>query len=92
MRKGRGLKRAVPIVAQEELHAMPTKQLLGRLKRLRYCEDSLEGSDLLEHEVESCTGILFKSTPEWKNAYDELKRVLATREHIPAMGMVKGLV
>jgi hypothetical protein len=82
MKKRSGLRRAVQILSEKDLHGMNTRQLLGRLKRLRFCEDSFHGSDLLEHEVQSCAGILFKDTPEWKDAYKTVRRVLAGREHI----------
>jgi len=86
MTKRDPLKRQVAIVAEVKLLEMPTKQLLGRLKRLRFCEESFQGSDLTEREIEACTGILFKDTPEWKKAYEEVKRVLAMREHIRRNG------
>jgi hypothetical protein len=83
MKKGHGLQRVVPVIPEKRLFDLPTKQLLGRLKRLRFCEESFQGSDLSEEEIQSCAGILFKETPEWKTAYEAVKRVLATREHIP---------
>jgi len=83
MKKGHGLQRVVPIISEKKLLELNTKQLMGRLKKLRYCEESFEGSDLLESEVASCTGILFKNTPEWKEAYETVKRILSLREHLP---------
>ena len=82
MKKGHGLQREVPFISVDELRKQPTKQLLGRMKRLRFCEESFEGSDLLESDILNCHGILFKNTPEWKEAYQTLKFILADREHI----------
>jgi hypothetical protein len=83
MKKGNGLEREVPILTEEKMLSLSTKQLLGRLKKLRYCEESPDRSDLGEDEVKSVTGILFKDTPEWKEAYETVKRILAIREHVP---------
>ena len=74
MKKGHGLEREVPILTEEKLTALSTTQLLARLKRLHYCEESLNASDLGD-EVKSCTGILFKNTPEWKEASESLPPV-----------------
>jgi hypothetical protein len=83
MKKGHGLKRALPVVARSELALLPTGALLARLKRLHWCEDGPEGSDLLPHEIASADSrILFKSDPRWQKAYADLKDILATREHV----------
>ena len=82
MKKRSGLARELPILREEELRDMPTRQLLARLQRLRFCEESLRSSDMYEEEVRSCTGILFKDSPEWKAAYNDVKRILAGREHV----------
>jgi hypothetical protein len=34
-------------------------------------------------EAQTAGGILFKDTTEWRNAFDDLKLVLAEREHVP---------
>ena len=60
---------------------MPTKQLLGRLRRLHECQDSAALSDLGPEEVSVRKDIVFKQSPEWQAAYEQLKRVLATRQH-----------
>jgi len=78
-----GMAQAVPVFDREKLSSMSTKELLGRLERLRRCEDSLELSDMEAHEVERADGILFKDSPAWKRANRELKEILALREHIP---------
>jgi len=65
------------------LEAMSSRQLLARLARLRFCEDLSHGSDLTPAEIAASDGILFKDTAEWRAAYTDLKRVLASREHVP---------
>lgn len=75
------LKNEVPILDSAVLASMPTRQLLGRLRRLRRCEDSASVSDASPEDLARATGILFKDTPEWKTSYAELKQVLAIREH-----------
>lgn len=85
MKKGHGLQRALSPVAREELESMPTGALLARLKRLRWCEDSPEMSDLSKDERATATHlILFKTDPAWRQAYADLKDVLASREHLDA--------
>lgn len=76
-------KRAVPVLAQEALEATPTKALLGRLRRLLRCEESPEASDASPEELAQLEGIVFKNTAEWRVAHDQLKVVLASREHVP---------
>lgn len=64
----------------EELEALSTKQLLGRLKQLHQCEESLSLSD--RQSSETAGRIEFKQTPEWVTAYHEVKQVLSGREHV----------
>ncbi len=66
-----------------ELESWPTKQLLGRLKRLHQCEQSIALSDRATDDHEASGSIEFKDSAEWIAAYDQLKQVLASREHIP---------
>ncbi len=33
-------------------------------------------------EVDAVEGILFKESPEWREAYEAVKAVLSTREHV----------
>jgi hypothetical protein len=73
----------VPLATLEELRGMPTKALLARLARLRFCEPSLDASDMTPEEAQTASGILFKDSAEWKRAYDELKLILSGREHVP---------
>jgi hypothetical protein len=83
MKKGHGLKRALPVVARTDLEGLPTGALLARLKRLRWCEEGPEGSDLLPHEIQSVDGqILFKCDPRWQTAYSDVEEALATRDHV----------
>ncbi len=85
MKKGSGLNRAVSPLAQEQLESMPTGALLARLKRLRWCEDSPETSDLSEDERATAAHlILFKSDLVWRQAYADLKDILARRGHVAA--------
>jgi len=37
----------------------------------------------MPEKVTTSEGVLFKNTPEWRNAYADLKAVLGTREHVP---------
>lgn len=83
MKKRRGLDRAVAPLQRSELEALPTRALLARLRRLRWCEECPTGSDLTEEEVASAAHlILFKSDEAWRTAYSDLKDVLARREHV----------
>ena len=82
MKRGHGLDRALPPITREALEGLPTGALLARLKRLRWCEESREHSDLPDHEIGSAPDlILFKADPMWRVAYADVKAVLATREH-----------
>jgi len=64
-----------------ELEALSTKQLLGRLKQLHQCEESLDFSD---RDVADDSGrIEFKQSAEWIAAYHDVKQVLSRREHVP---------
>ncbi len=83
MKKGHGHERALPVVDRAELEQMPTGALLARLKRLRWCEEGENNSELLPHELAMVEGkILYKNDPLWKAAYSDLKAILATREHV----------
>ena len=76
-------RRLIPILRPESLLKMPTKQLLGRLRALHKCEESSALSDLTAGEIAG-KGILFKNSVEWQVAYDQLKAILPTREHVPS--------
>jgi hypothetical protein len=64
-----------------ELEKIHTGALLRRRKVLLACEESFERSDQVEP---SNSGMIeFKNTPEWQQAYQELKSALDTRENFP---------
>ena len=71
---------AIAIMSPEELERLTTKQLLGRLERLRQCEESARLSDA--DAAVRPPGVWFKDTPEWVAAYEQLRGVLARREHV----------
>lgn len=75
--------RAVPILDASVLSGLPTKVLLSRLRRLLRCEEAPELSDASPDEIAETSGILFKNTVEWRLAHEQLKVVLASREHVP---------
>ena len=75
---------AIALMSPEELERLTTKQLLARLERLRRCEESARLSDA--REAVRPPGVWFKDTPEWAAAYEQLKSVLARREHVPKGG------
>jgi len=77
-------RRPIPILARNFLLKMPTKQLLGRLRALHKCEESAAFSDLAAREIPATSGVLFKNSAEWQVAYNDLKTILATREHLPS--------
>lgn len=66
---------------------MHTGSLLARLDALRKCEESFSASDRAglepEPDQEETGFIEFKNTEAWQKAYEELKEVLAQREHLP---------
>ncbi|GEM_PF-1081588 len=72
----------IQLLNREQLKVLPTKALLGRLRRLHQCEESFVLSDKDESEICSNT-IQFKDTSEWQTAYKELKEILKSREHLP---------
>ncbi|MFT5507128.1 MAG: hypothetical protein ACI89J_000192 [Hyphomicrobiaceae bacterium] len=83
MKKRKGIARAVDVLTIEELETLPTKVLIARLKRLRFCEETAETSDLSSMEIASVSHkILFKNTLIWREAYAQLKRILDLREDV----------
>lgn len=83
MKKGRGLNRALAPLSGSDLESLPTKALLARLKRLRWCEENPQSTDLTEDEIASAAGlILFKSDERWRQAVEDVKAILARREHV----------
>jgi len=77
----------VEIISLEKLNNMHTGTLMNRRKALLKCDESFESSDRNGYETKPLTkntGLIeFKDTPEWKNAYKDLKNILATRENLP---------
>jgi hypothetical protein len=75
-------RRPVHPMSLEELEKLSTKQLLARLRQLHQCEESALLSD--RDDASDASGIiLFKDTPEWKAAYEQVKGGLSLREHVP---------
>ena len=66
---------------------MHTGSLMSRRAALLKCEESFEMSDRNGYETKpnvSQAGLIeFKNTPEWQEAYKDLKKVLSTRENVP---------
>ena len=69
------------------MEKMHTGSIMSRRAALLKCEESFEMSDRNGYETKpnvSQTGLIeFKNTPEWQQAYKELKKVLSTRENVP---------
>jgi hypothetical protein len=80
----------VAIMTRDELESLHTGSLLTRRNRLLACEESFELSDRFGHEEKpdpQITGLIeFRDTPEWAEAYQDVKSILATREHVPRRG------
>lgn len=64
-----------------ELEAMHTGSLMSRRKALLKCDESFELSDQSKPSITD--KIEFKNTVEWKQAYQDLKSVLDSRENWP---------
>ena len=77
----------VEVKTLEELEKMHTGSIMSRRAALLKCEESFEMSDRNGYETKpnvSQTGLIeFKNTPEWQQAYKELKKVLSARENVP---------
>src|SRR5215475_12548313 len=75
-------RKPIPPMSLEELEKLSTKQLLARLRQLHQCEESALLSD--RDDASNASGaILFKDTPEWKLACEQVKGALSLREHVP---------
>lgn len=70
-------------MSRSDLEALSTNRLLARLKRLHQCEESLDLSDQNVENYKESDFIEFKDSPKWKKEYNDLKEILAQREHIP---------
>ena len=77
-------KRKLPrVLPKEELEKKGTKELLGYLKRLWQCEESFMISDMDENiDLVDEETIYFKQTEKWRIAYNDVKSILAGREHV----------
>ncbi|HEX4456706.1 MAG TPA: hypothetical protein VIA18_01975 [Polyangia bacterium] len=66
---------------------MPTRQLLSHLARLRKCEASFADSDLpgqpQRADYDQISHVYFKEDPRWQEQWQNVKRILAGREHLP---------
>jgi hypothetical protein len=83
MKKGHGPARAIAAISRSAAEALPTRALLARLERLRWCEESPATSDLTYEEVASAGSlILFKSDEAWRVAYADIKDILSRRENV----------
>lgn len=77
-------KRSVEAISKSELESWDTKRLLRRLEVLRSCMEWIDDRDISPEEVAQVEGrILLKGTPEWNQAWSDVKQLLATREHVP---------
>jgi len=69
------------VISKSDLEKMHTGTLMSRRNALLKCEESFELSD--QYQASKNDGIEFKNTPQWKQAYQDIKAVLSTRENIP---------
>ena len=77
-------KRSVLPIPRSELESWDTRRLLRRLETLRRCMEWIDDNDIYPEEVAQVSGrILLKGTPEWNEAWTDVKELLATREHVP---------
>ncbi len=75
--------RHVAPMARSELEQLHTGSLLTRLRKLHALHERYEDSDWSEPERQSMQDMIaFKNTPAWQQAYEDVKAVLATREHV----------
>jgi hypothetical protein len=73
-------RRPIKPIPVAQLEKLPTKRLLARLKQLHQCEESASLSDrVIERDG---SNEVFKDSPEWIAAYEQIKRLLAKREHV----------
>jgi hypothetical protein len=70
------------VISKADLEEMHTGTLMSRRNALLKCEESFELSD--QYQSTKHNGIEFKNTRLWKQAYQDLKVILFTRENIPS--------
>ena len=75
------MSKKLDVIIKADLEKMHTGTLMTRRSALLKCEESFELSD--QYHPNQHNGIEFKNTPQWKQAYEDLKAILATRENIP---------
>ena len=84
MKKKTGIHKALDEIPFSQLENMQTRELLGRLERLHWCYEDIDGAR--DYEATELSGvkhkILFKTDPRWKLAYSDVKAILSEREHI----------
>lgn len=77
----------VKIIPKDELLSMATGALVNRRSSLLKCEESFVSSDRFGYEEPpepDKTGFIeYKDHPSWSKAYNEVKDILAKREHLP---------
>ncbi len=73
-------RRPIKPLSLAQLEKLPTKRLLARLKQLHQCEESISLSDRAGER--NASGELFKDSPEWMAANEQIKGLLAKREHV----------
>jgi hypothetical protein len=69
------------VISKVDLEKMHTGTLMTRRSALLKCDESSELSE--PHPPTKLSVIEFKNTYQWKQAYEDLKVVLSTRENIP---------
>ncbi|NMT64375.1 putative bifunctional diguanylate cyclase/phosphodiesterase [Marinobacter orientalis] len=68
-------------MARSELEKLHTGTLMKRRQALLACPEPPEPVDPTEQAPRG--DILYKHTPQWNEAYQDIKSVLAEREHVP---------
>lgn len=77
-------RRPIKPIPLAQLEKLTTKRLLARLKQLHQCQESISLSDRASEPDTS--GEVFKDSSEWIAAYEQIKRLLAKREHLESEG------
>ena len=73
-------RRPIKPIPLAQLEKLTTKRLLARLKQLHQFEESISLSDHANER--NASGEVFKDSSEWVAAYEQVKRLLAKREHV----------
>lgn len=69
------------VILKADVEKMHTGTLMARRSALLKCEESMVLS--AQYPLTKRGVIEFKNTVQWKQAYEDLKVVLSTRENIP---------